>query len=397
MNILVWNLSMLESSGVNTGDKAIVASITSSLKRTNPEAKVTVVSGDPQYARKLYDVDGVNLKQVLSAIRKTDLFVVAGGEIVRDSSCLLYTPSVLSGPLLAKALGKRIACHSVEIADIAEVSIFGRLLTRLLLNRADLVTVRNNESQTALRNMHVTNQAIHVTADPVFTLTPTSPHRAREILAMEGIEKKSGPLIGIMPRRVFPQNFNILPVNIRLKLKLLSLDTCNRIQKAVAQSADYMVEKLGASIVFFPMYVGTKFGYGDDQFSNEIISLMCHKESAKTVTGDYSAQDVLGVFGQMDLAVGTPLHSVILAATAGVPIVNISYSLKTERIVKLLGQQDLTIRAENVNGETLKAKIATAWNDRQNLRLKILKEAVLQREKALTNVDLTRRLIDNLT
>jgi polysaccharide pyruvyl transferase WcaK-like protein len=382
---------------MNTGDKALVASITDGLKQSVPDAELTVVSGNPYYSKRLFDVNSVKTQCLFQAVKNTDLFLVAGGEIVRDSSCLLYSPSVLSGPLLAKTMCKPLSCYAVEIADVNEISGFGRVLSKFALKQSVLTTVRNAESKSALEKLGLSKTSIHVTADPAFALCRAPIERSQEILATEGITLDERPLIGIMPRRVFPQDFNLLPINMRLRFNMLSMDICDNLQRSFAHAADYLVEKIDAKIAFFPMYIGSKFGYGDHDFSLMILQSMRHKDRVKIITGDYTAQEILGVFSLMDLVVCTPLHSVILASTAGVPVVTVSYSLKTDRIVKLLGQENLSISAKNVSAEALISRIMHTWANRDKISFAVQKKAELLRKKAMIDVKLTSNLIGQLS
>jgi polysaccharide pyruvyl transferase CsaB len=399
--IVIWTFSQVELQKSNVGDKAIFTSLLTALKELIPDVKIVTFSDDPNYTLKHYGVNAVQLwkiktlSETLKVLYDADL-VILGGGVLQDRSCLLYLPFHLGICFLAMMLGKPVVCYAIGIVSCDEISRLGKFLIKLAFNRMNLITVRDEESKKVLRDLGVINPRIYVTADPAFALTPAPLERTREILAQLGIIKGNRPLIGIAPRRMYHGNFSILPVCTRIKFNLMPPEFYTQNQKLgkiLAQVADYLVTTLDADIVFIPMYTGPKFSYRDDDFALEIIRMMEHQNRAKMiVTDDYTPQELQGIFGQMDLVIGIPLHSLILAITMGVPAIGIKYSTKIEHCMKMVGQEIPLIGIKEINLEDLLTKIEETLLTRELIKLRLKNKVELLKNKALLNAELISKL-----
>lgn len=78
-----------------------------------------------------------------------------------------------------------------------------------------------------------------------------------------------------------------------------------------------------------------------------------------------------GAYGQMDLFLGTRLHSNIFALTEGVPVIAIGYQYKTRGVMRMLGLERWTLDIEQVNEETLIRLLHEAWAERKCTRARI--------------------------
>lgn len=70
-------------------------------------------------------------------------------------------------------------------------------------------------------------------------------------------------------------------------------------------------------------------------------------------------------YGQMDLFLGTRLHSNIFALTERVPVVAIGYQYKTRGIMRLLGLERWTMDIDQTRGPELAALLRRAWLERE--------------------------------
>lgn len=73
-------------------------------------------------------------------------------------------------------------------------------------------------------------------------------------------------------------------------------------------------------------------------------------------------------YGQMDLFLGTRLHSNIFALTEGVPVIAIGYQYKTRGVMRMLGLERWVLDIEQVNRETLVRLLHDAWAERKRTR-----------------------------
>jgi colanic acid/amylovoran biosynthesis protein len=73
-------------------------------------------------------------------------------------------------------------------------------------------------------------------------------------------------------------------------------------------------------------------------------------------------------YGEMDLFLGTRLHSNIFALTEGVPVLAIGYQYKTRGVMRLLELEDWVLDIDSVTRETLVPLLRRAWAERERTR-----------------------------
>jgi len=83
----------------------------------------------------------------------------------------------------------------------------------------------------------------------------------------------------------------------------------------------------------------------------------------------WSSDELQAAYGQMDLFIGTRLHSNIFALTAGTPVLAIAYYYKTHGVMQMLGLSDWTIDIAAVDSETLTGLLEKLWSHRQEIHL----------------------------
>ena len=79
----------------------------------------------------------------------------------------------------------------------------------------------------------------------------------------------------------------------------------------LANSADFMVDRYDADIVFVPME------RTDIQHSHGVVAHMQNAERAEILRRRYSPRQIMALMGQFDFAVGMRLHFLIFAALRG--------------------------------------------------------------------------------
>ena len=95
----------------NAGDEAVLYSIINSLRKSNPEVGITVLSNKPELTAKAYNVEAVNrwkYLEIARAIRKSDLLISGGGSLLQDVTSkngILYYLGII---LMARMLGVSI-------------------------------------------------------------------------------------------------------------------------------------------------------------------------------------------------------------------------------------------------------------------------------------------------
>lgn len=113
------------------------------------------------------------------------------------------------------------------------------------------------------------------------------------------------------------------------------------------------------------------FASRDDVIAAEIMELMEERAHAHLIKGVYRPKELKGILAELDFLVGVPLHSLILATSAGVPVVGLCYLPKNPRFMKMIGQQALGIDIQDpgrpLDRDELVGKMADAWKRREQI------------------------------
>ena len=378
----------------NIGDAAILASTIAILRKNIPGANITVFANDPEKIALLYSVKTLYkgrkffagiaaLLDTIKTIYHADLMIWGGGHLLQDKSSQLYIPFHLSKVFLAKLLRRPVMAYAVGVGPIDRK--LGQFLTKHIVNLIDFISVRDRESKDLLKKVGVNNKPIHVTADPAIVLAPTGQERAREILLQEGINRGNGLLIGISPRRWFHHRYSFLPVEYLVKCNIWEREQRAKFEKlkdVIAQSADHLANKYNAEILFVPMYTGS--GQEDDKICEEIMATMKYTESAKIISNSYRPQEIMGIFGLMDIVIGMRMHSLILASRMNVPVIGLNYSPKGVSFMQRIGQESYSFNIENditIDSNVLIEKIETILSMKKKTKEKLkVKVEKLQRQ-----------------
>jgi polysaccharide pyruvyl transferase WcaK-like protein len=99
---------------------------------------------------------------------------------------------------------------------------------------------------------------------------------------------------------------------------------------AVADLADRLLEE-GVLPVFIPFHHP-----GDLETAKRAIRLMRRPE-AVLLDRPLTVEEMLSVTGCLSMMVGMRLHSLVMAAVCGLPVVGISYDPKVDRFLRLIG------------------------------------------------------------
>ena len=296
----------------NAGDEALLTAILASLRASDPKADITVISGNPgntiakHQVKSLYRFAAVRL---LRAIGEADLVISGGGSLLQDVTSKRSLAYYLSIIAAAKWKGRKVMLFAQGIGPIR--SRFMRMLTRLVVNKADVITVRDEDSAEELARMGVSAAKVEVTADPVLMLNPESKIAGKAILAEAGLDPYK-PIIGVSVRE-WPDN--------------------QRCLKQLAAALEELSEKFNAQIAILPLQVSK------DLKDSQLLQSYLPKNRNKVVLlqGDYSTEDFLSIIGSFRLLIGMRLHALIFAAVMKVPLMAISYDPKVDSFLKAIG------------------------------------------------------------
>jgi polysaccharide pyruvyl transferase CsaB len=335
----------------NTGDEAILKSMVGAFKEKVPQIKITVLSHNPLQTSQTYQVKAINrlhLIDIMRCLRDTNLFISGGGGLLQDSTgkgwSILYYLGLI---LIAKIAKVPVMIYAQGIGPVNKQ--INKKLMKWILNKIDLITVRDSSSKELLGNLGVVKPPIYVNSDPVFLLKKKNINQTVDSYPCirELIHSDNRPLIGVSVR----------------EYKSNGSDS----KRIFAQAADYLIENYKAKIVFLP------FQFDEDvHISEEILSLM--KNRAEILKIKLEPEELLSILSRLSLLVGVRLHSIIFSSMANIPFVAFNYDPKMKYFVEDLGLSESLLEID------------------KNVSLKNIQENL--EEKALANNELVYKFLN---
>ena len=290
----------------NCGDDAILSAICEGIRELNIEANITALSKNPVITMKDNNIKSIyrfDWKEVNRTIKSADIIISGGGSLLQDTTStrsLLYYLGIIK---LAKLYKKKVMLYANGIGPIYKK--LNRLMTKYIVNKVDIITLRDELSKKDLESMKVTKPRIHVTADPVFSMN-VKDNGYRKLLSDNGIPLDK-PLVGIL----FREWKNI------------------RYEEVIAEVCDELVEKKDVNIVFIPMEYKEDIG-----ISKHISNNM--KNKSYVLDKDLDSSSIIGVIGEMHMILSMRLHALLFAALSSVPMVGFVYDPKVSCYLELM-------------------------------------------------------------
>ncbi|MDD4689243.1 MAG: polysaccharide pyruvyl transferase CsaB [Eubacteriales bacterium] len=293
----------------NTGDDSVLGVIINNIKEKSPDMKITVLSARPEETKRVYGVDSINRYSFIKLskmMKDTALLISGGGSLFQDATStksLLYYIAVIKTALRKKV---KVMIYSNGIGPIN--SKRNRIYTQNILEKVDLITLRDEDSFAEIKALDVKRSDIQITADPAFAMVPATQRRLREVLEGENID--------------FDTRYVIISVR---KWK----HNCEEFEEAVATVSAYIKQILGFEPLFLPMQRSV-----DTDICNKIMSIA---GCGSIIKGKYTGDELMAVISKAEAVVGMRLHTLIYAIASGVPVVGLSYDPKVDALMERAG------------------------------------------------------------
>ncbi len=341
----------------NSGDEALLYAILNTLKKKNPDLLVTVLSKMPEETSRVYGVKSIfryNLFKIKKEMKNSKMLLFGGGSLLQDitsSKSILYYLGII---LLAQKCGIKTMLYANGIGPIVKKR--NRKLAQKILNKVDVITLRDDKSDVELKNLGVTKPKIVITADPAFTIDTHVSLSGKYFLTRAGV----------------PEGRKVFIVSIR-EWKTLPNDFSNQ----MAKLCDYMVDKHGIYPLFVPLQ------YPDDMnISKTVIEKMTH--SAYIINRELSVAEMFSVLSEAEIIIGMRLHSLIYATTLAIPAMALVYDPKISAFMDSINQPDW-IKVEDFSCDKAKEKINMIVNESDEKRQYLRKTNAILRQKAEEN------------
>lgn len=324
------------------------------MEKALPEVKLKALSIDPERTEKVCDVEAVKLespktlvrsrRRYLKLFKETDACLVTGGTPFYDYGHI--SRAIHMGlPALNE---KKLICFGVGSKPIT--SLKGREITRVLVGKSSLVSTRDNRSKDILQSI-VKPRA----RDTTFPMTVTGDSAL--MMAPEIRAGGSGNKVFFCPRRLSSDNRSLYH-------ERLEEATIKRIRHMQARTADRLAT-LGYDVCFLPFHTVPP---DDDREEIRMVRNLMSEDSSVLPRPD-SPLHGLELISSGRLVVGLRLHSLVLAASCGVPFSTVDYDIKMRGFMEHLGVEDFCVPSTG-----------------RVERLSDVSEKVLENEKKVTNI-----------
>jgi polysaccharide pyruvyl transferase WcaK-like protein/O-antigen/teichoic acid export membrane protein len=276
------------------------------------------------------------LRHFVRAYEQADLVIACGGGYLRtasgrprDSLLLLVTGLNF---LAATYVGKRVYLHSQSVGPF-----HGRLqraIARFILNRVDLLEVREEISLAVAQGLHIKTRTL-LTADAAFLLSQSKLPRLQW-----SKPPNSSCVIGVTVRDWFHD-------------KRQFDQYCTTMGGLVR----FLIDQYQAHVVYLPQVIAARFG-DDDRIVARHVSDLVKSPHFELIEDDMHPLELIRLCHEMKLLVGTRMHSNIFALSSGVPVVAIEYEHKTRGIMEGLGLGNLVVDIQHIKLPVLKEKVS---------------------------------------
>jgi len=320
----------------NNGDEAILTGIVKQLteRLSIDKDNIVIFSNRPENTIKRYGISSVPLLHkkgnlfysVLETLRKSfpimkqlDLLIIGGGGLLMD----MYkrdAPLYATLGILGHYAGCKVVIYGVGAGPIRTKA--GAFFIRQLLNKADQISVRDDDSKILLESLGI-KKKIHTIGDPALFLAGT--HRKKT----SSIQKVAVTAVPYYSREYWPT-----PDDQKYANYLLGM----------AQNLDRLIEDKGVTVTFF----STKYPQ-DVKVTKDIVALMKYKEQTTVIDRNIYPNEIISICESHDLVIGTRLHSLILSIVAHTPVIGIGYHQKVQHFLSKIGEINHFIDIERLS------------------------------------------------
>lgn len=328
-------------------------------------------------------------KEELKTYIDCDLIIDLSGDGVSTDYTWLSLYLRLYMIFLGKLAGKRVILLAQTIGPFQ--GKINKIVSRVILNMADLIVLRESRSKDVLESLGVRNpQKIRVTADLAFLLEPRL-EDAEELMIREGIPiDVPGKLVGLSPSCIISSWFkDELPPDEKQVVYLNQL----------SDELDNLIDKYGFKLVLIPHVMAS---YSNDlDICREIYERMKHKKSVIMIKHFYDAAVLKAVMGQLRFLIAFRMHAAIGALSMGIPAVCWSYNDKFEGIIaEKLGLESYVIDIRKHYIKDAVRKLHDCVSDLEqhydSVKSDIQKKVKIEKKEAANNIEIVLDALDGV-
>lgn len=355
----------------NIGDDALLMSIIKDLKAYKSDIKLLILSKIPSVTTSDFHVDSinrVNLLQIFRAMKNSKAFIYGGGNLLQDNTSTRSLFFYLSIVWLAKKLKLKVMIYANGIGPLKKS--LSRILTKKIMNKVDVITLREKLSYNELKYMELSKPHILLTADAALTIAEDRSNPDPAILQKLGICTER-PLLGISLRK-YPGHEQF---------------GHERYEADIAMAADYLASRYNAYPVLIPMQ------HPDDLPILENVAAKM-KSECSVVRDKLNVSQTYDLISCMYMVLGMRLHALVFSAVANVPMVGLVYDPKIQGFLDYINQSSAGDVRQLEYENLLKLSIHV-WENRDELSNQLAAIMPVLKEKAKENARVAVELINS--
>jgi polysaccharide pyruvyl transferase CsaB len=354
----------------NIGDDALLMSILKDLKSFKPDIRLMVLSRVPSGTAKDFHVPSINranLFLIWQAMRRSKVFIYGGGNLLQDNTSTRSLFFYLSMVWLAKRLDLKVMFYANGIGPLKKS--LNRLLTKKIMNKVDVITLRESLSFDELRHLEISKPRILLTADAALTV-------------MDGYDEGTGT--GIIERLGLDNRKTLLGISLRKYPGHEKIEH-EKYETVIAQAIDHMADRYGVYPVLFPMQ------HPEDVPILENVSAKMNNESC-IIKDKLDIRETYELISSFDMLIGMRLHALIFSTVAAVPMIGLVYDPKIQGFLDCI-QQPSAGDVLELEYNRLTELADKVWENRTEIRQQILQCIPSLKEKARENARVAVELI----
>jgi len=321
----------------NLGDDMALKALIDNAENVNKAKRLLLLTANTEYIphgnieRCIHRFD---IPKIIKYLKQTKMFLLGSGSILQDatsSRSIFYYLFVLKQALFAN-------CATMLYSNgIGPINNFkNKKSTVKLLNKVNMITVRDRKSLVYLRSIGVDNENIEITADETFTLKNAETH----------------------DKKYLKEDKKYLCINLR------EIGISNTFCDNFVKFIDTIANKYGYIPVLLPMH------YSQDMHILSRISSMLECEHI-LIDEKLPHEQVLSILSQCEMAIIERLHAVIFSCIYSKPFLAVNYDPKILSFCTEMGMEDYVLDIESFDIDSTLTQFENLYKNKDTIILSL--------------------------
>lgn len=307
-------------------------------------------------------------------LSSADLIISKPGGFIHGKN-FLPAPYHLIDIFLATLTDKPVIIYAQSIGPFKKN--ISKNIVSYILRRCNQIIVRDEPSlEVCKKVLSLNGVPIDITADEAFLLEESKIDFSN-LLA----KKKMGGL-----------NVGLTAINWHFNYVENRKSLEENYKKVLINFINELTEEGQINVYMFSFVVDQNMNRDDVAVTNSIYNELSNKENITLIT-ELDPRKVKAIQKEMDVFIGSRMHSNIFALGAGVPVVAIAYMPKTHGIMQQLELSEYVLDIDTLTYEDLMQKFSLLNRNYDQVRKKVIQNVNGIQEKARLNAMITKELL----